>query len=257
MSQPTAFRKLFSFVLCFALCFAALSSVMIGHACAQSLTSVPSGSTINVTVSAQSPSGAPLSYRWLATDGVVANANTPSTSPSTSWTLPKGQGLHFLYVLVSDSQGGYTEKRIAIFTTDANATFPAVVNGDPVPSIPAVPPNPVPLATVRGWLQNQRPGISMQLVDEFTGATFGPITTDNQGQFAFHNLPPSTYEPYIADVPGQPFRVANELSGSYGVSDNSAFSDYNGYGTYFPDRLGHAVISAHVTLADGCRCRGS
>jgi hypothetical protein len=259
MSQPTAFRKLFSFALCFALCFAALSSVMIGHDYAQqSLTPVPSGSTINVTVSAQSPSGAPLSYRWLATDGVVANANTPSTSPSTSWTLPKGQGLHFLYVLISDSQGGYTEKRIAIFTTDPNATFPAVVNGDPVPSIPPIPPSPIPLATVRGWLQDQRPSISMQLVDEFTGKQFGPVITDNDGQFAFHNLPQSTYEPYIADAPGQPFRVATELNGPFSVSDNLATSNYSDLGsTYTSDRLGNVVVSGHVTLANGSTCGDS
>ncbi len=259
MSQPAAFRKLFSFVLCFTSCFAALSLVMIGHAYAQqSLTSVPSGSTINVTVSAQSPSGVPLSYRWLATDGVVANANTPSTSPNTTWTLPKGQGLHFLYVLVSDSQGGYTEKRIAIFTTDPNATSPAVVNGDPVPSIPSVPPSPVPLATVRGWLQDQRPGISMQLVDEFTGKQFGPVITDNEGQFAFHNLPQSTYEPYIADAPGQPFRVASELNGPFSVSDNLGTSNYSDLGsTYTSDRLGNIVVSGHVTLADGSTCGDS
>lgn len=53
----------------------------------------------------------------------------PLMAPSTTWTLPKGQGLNFLYVLVSDSQGGYTEKRIAISTTDPNATARAVVNG--------------------------------------------------------------------------------------------------------------------------------
>jgi hypothetical protein len=232
----------------------------VGHESAQTgLTSVPAGSTISVSVSAKSPSGAALSYRWLPTDGTVPNANTPTSSPSTTWTLPSGQGLHFLYVLVSDSQGGYTERRIAIFTTDPNAAYPAVVSGTPLPPIPPVPPSPVPLATIRGWVQDQRPGISMQLVNEYTGTPFGPVITDNQGQFAFHNLPPGNYVPYIADAPGQPLRVAGDVnpSGSWGLGGNSAFSDYDGGGTYWPDRIGNTVISGKVTLADGSVCGDS
>ena len=47
----------------------------------QTLTSVPAGSTINVSVSVQPATGGKtLSYQWRATDGTVANVNASSTT---------------------------------------------------------------------------------------------------------------------------------------------------------------------------------
>jgi len=235
---------------CFALLLALGFLVSVRNSAQQTLTTVPAGSTINVSVSVQPPSGGKvLSYRWKATDGVVVDLNAPSTT----WTLPKGQGLNFLYVLVSDSQGGYTEKQIAISTTDPNATDRAVVSGDPLPAIPPLPPSGTPLGTLRGWLEDNRPDVLLKLIDS-TGASYGPITTDDQGQYVFHNLPNASFTSFIADAPGQPFRLTTEI---YAFSDGmTAYSDYSGgdFASTQPDRLGNTIISGHVTLANSLPC---
>jgi len=76
-----------------------------------------SGPTVAITVQATDSSGGVVHYRWKSTDGSINDVN----SPTTSWTLPNGPGLHFAYVLVSNGRGGYTERRIAV-NTDTIAT---------------------------------------------------------------------------------------------------------------------------------------
>src|SRR5262249_32147974 len=68
--------------------------------------------TVTVSVSASDSAGNPLRYRWRSTDGHIIDQDAPSTA----WTLPAGPGIHFAYVLVSNSKGGYTERRIAVNT---------------------------------------------------------------------------------------------------------------------------------------------
>ena len=65
---------------------------------------------VNVTTDPSDPN--PLAYQWRSTDGQIQDRNAPSTE----WVLPAGPGIHFAYVLVSNGQGGYTERRIAVNT---------------------------------------------------------------------------------------------------------------------------------------------
>ena len=67
---------------------------------------------LTVRVSVQASDSHPLNYQWRSTDGVIQNVNASTTT----WTLPRGPGLHFAYVLVSNGLGGYTERRLAINT---------------------------------------------------------------------------------------------------------------------------------------------
>jgi hypothetical protein len=77
-----------------------------------------------------------LSFEWRSTDGRVVDQN----SPTTTWTAPDGPGLHFVYVLVKNGKGGYTERRVAMSTEDAAGVPPKVL--DPVNYAP--PPSPEP-----------------------------------------------------------------------------------------------------------------
>ena len=133
------------------------------------LTSVPAGSTINVSVWANPPASGTLRYHWRVTDGTVVDVNAAATT----WTLPAGQGLHSLYVQVSNGQGGFTVKRLIIATTDPLATAPAVVATAPRPAIPLIPPSAVPQGRYRSWLFDQRPDISLEAVGQATGNVFG------------------------------------------------------------------------------------
>ncbi len=55
-----------------------------------------------------------LHYVWRVSEGSISNVDAPVTT----WTLPKGPGVHFANVLVSNRLGGYTERRIAVITDD-------------------------------------------------------------------------------------------------------------------------------------------
>jgi hypothetical protein len=59
-----------------------------------------------------------LDFEWRSTDGVVVTQNRQNAT----WRAPDGPGLHFVYVLVSNRKGGYTERRIAISTEGAAGT---------------------------------------------------------------------------------------------------------------------------------------
>src|ERR1035438_9599458 len=114
MRNRSAVRTLF-FVILIAVVFTL--TMPLRNSAQTTLTSVPAGSAIVVSVSAQPPaSGVTLSYRWRVTDGTVVDVNAPVTT----WTLSAGQGLHSLYVQRSNGQGGYTVKRLIVATTDEN-----------------------------------------------------------------------------------------------------------------------------------------
>jgi hypothetical protein len=78
--------------------------------------------TVKLSVDASEAFGNFLSYQWRATDGHIVSPNAQTTD----WILPKGPGIHFAYVLVSNgpgevrfSHGGFTEGHIAV-NTDEN-----------------------------------------------------------------------------------------------------------------------------------------
>lgn len=83
---------------------------------------------VTITVSVDASDNHPLHYQWRSTDGQISNVNAPTTS----WTLPKGPGLHFAYVLVSNGMGGYTERRIAVNTDTLSPESGEAENSDEI-----------------------------------------------------------------------------------------------------------------------------
>jgi hypothetical protein len=237
--------------------FMAALLLPVRHRAQAPLATVPAGSTINVSVAVQPPAnGGTLSYRWRATDGTVVDVNAPATT----WTLPAGQGLQFLYVLVSNSQGGSTEKRLAISTTDPLAISAAVVQGAPAPPIPATPPSGVPLAIHRSWIDDFRPDVSLKMFDLHSGAFSSAVTTDLQGQYVFYGLPFGSYALYVSDAPYLPYRPSTGIftsgDGPVAITATDATTDYlnwNGDAARL-DRSATAVISGRALLADGSTC---
>jgi hypothetical protein len=217
---------------------------------------VPAGSTINVSVSVQAPpAGVTLSYRWRATDGTVVDVNAPATT----WTLPAGQGQHFLYVQVSNGQGGYTEQRFGVTTTDTLATAPAVVSGAPRPTVPKAPPSGSGLGIFRAWLPDQRPDVLLEAVDTtITPPTvYGPVSTDLQGQFTFFNLPQDSFQLLLSDAPGRSFRpsVNSSVFGtSIAVSEYNSFTSIPAFLPTSLDEIGNTIVAGHVALQDGSLC---
>lgn len=65
-----------------------------------------------VRVSVQASDTHPLHYSWRSTDGRIESRDATTVT----WKLPPGPGIHFAYVLVTNGQGGYTERRLAINT---------------------------------------------------------------------------------------------------------------------------------------------
>ncbi len=154
-------------------------------------------------------SGAPsgtLSYRWKSTDGNIVDVNAPTTT----WTLPTGPGLHFAYVLVSNNQGGITERRVAVNTDTIGAplVIPAPASYDPPAA--AVPAG---LTTYRSFFgggdgelpvldsfgdkvryETFRPDVLVYMQDTTTGATFpaggaaAAVRTNLQGQYVIHDV---------------------------------------------------------------------
>jgi hypothetical protein len=177
------------------------------------------GSVVQVSVSVADAGvvGGNLSYRWKSTDGHIVDVDQPETT----WTLPAGPGLHFAYVLVSNSQGGFTERRVAV-----NTGPPIVVPWwrrifSPSFVVPwwrrsySPPLAPAPLGNSyrsflrlgTGGLPELIPGTGavfyrafvpdalVYLRNSVTGLTFpsggaaAPVKTDLRGQFVIHGVP--------------------------------------------------------------------
>ncbi|MBV8209520.1 MAG: hypothetical protein JO133_05605 [Burkholderiaceae bacterium] len=93
---------------------------------------------VTLTVSASDPHKLPLHYQWKSTDGSISPAN--ADVKTVTWTLPNGPGIHFAYVLVSNRQGGYIERRFVVNTDTigtARVTTPIVNLAAPAVSLPA------------------------------------------------------------------------------------------------------------------------
>jgi hypothetical protein len=71
-----------------------------------------------VTVNARNPKGpdSDLRFEFRSTDGQIVQQS--ATSNTAVWAPPPGPGLHFVYALVSNQKGGYSERRVAISTED-------------------------------------------------------------------------------------------------------------------------------------------
>jgi mono/diheme cytochrome c family protein len=76
---------------------------------------------VQVSVQAIDPLGGALHYQWRSTDGRIVDQD----SPTTTWTMASGGGLHFAYVLVSNGKGAYVQRRVAVVTDQIGK--PAIV----------------------------------------------------------------------------------------------------------------------------------
>jgi mono/diheme cytochrome c family protein len=66
--------------------------------------------TATLSVDSADPDGDILSYDWIVTAGTLS-ANSGRT---VKWTVPKGGGLQFAYLTVSDMRGGYAERTLSL-----------------------------------------------------------------------------------------------------------------------------------------------
>jgi hypothetical protein len=114
-------------------CIALLTPYCLAVLAATQAPQVVSQPTITIAVHATDSSGGALHYKWKSTDGAVQSVDAPTTT----WTPPAGPGLHFVYVLVTNGFGGYTERRVAINTD--NLGIPVRI---PAPRPLAAPPAP-------------------------------------------------------------------------------------------------------------------
>lgn len=204
-----------------------------------------SGLQISVSVRATDPKGHPLTFSWRSTDGVIVDAN----SPSTTWRLPAGRGLHFAYVLVGNGHGGYTERRVAVSTDDIGLPV-----SEPVPrkwSAPAAPPpsgvsfsSIVRSGSYNDYVGYYRPGVRVYLENVATGTTSAVATTDSRGSYTIHNLVPGAYRLWCSSsaAPYQNCASAGVSIGGEAVNDKKS------------EDVGTSSFVGRLVLDDGSPC---
>jgi len=218
---------------------------------------------VQVNITAMDPNGFPLHYKWKSTDGTIVNVDAPTTT----WTLPAGPGLHFAYVLISNSHGGYTERRI-IVSTDVIGIPPVI----PAPTTLAAPPAPAQVgdfyrSSVEWGFVNDVfhdvyvPNVSVYIQNSVSGQRYpatGSVKTDLKGSFTIPGVPPGTYNTFCAWNGGTTF--VDCTGGPNGPNFHDPYTmpaqattDYlAGYG---PFGVGvNQPINGHVTLHDGNLC---
>jgi len=158
------------------------------------------GTTVQVSVAASDPDGDQLHYRWAVTEGTINNIDAPSTT----WVVPSGTGLQFVYVVVSDNKGGYTESRAAALTFDQQPQpLTAAANITP-PSL-----NNTSAGYVWGSVFYRPAGFNRNVYIPNVTVSLPQINrsavTDMKGQFFISNVPDTTTG-YTAtfQVPGAP-----------------------------------------------------
>jgi hypothetical protein len=158
------------------------------------------GPSVHVAVTASDSSGGRLHYRWRSTDGRIANVD----SRMTTWSLPRGPGLHFAYVLVSNGRGGYTERRIGINTDSMQSEHenesPSAEESRRLRPPPA--PSQGNTDYFRGFITGgfvpetghlvYAPGVLVYMQDENTNARYpatGGVRTNIRGQYVIPGVP--------------------------------------------------------------------
>ncbi len=121
--------------------------------------SSPVGSATNnaltISVAATDADSDTLHYRWRATGGVIVNVD----SPTTTWTPPATGGLHFVYVIVRDDRGGYSEQQVAV-SSDAGSV--PVVRPSPLVFSPPTPALDFPGGQYRSAFSKLLPFLTLQ-----------------------------------------------------------------------------------------------
>jgi hypothetical protein len=216
---------------------------------------------LTVKVSVQASDSHPLHYQWRSTDGVIQNVNAPTTT----WTLPPGPGLHFAYVLVYNSLGGYTERRLAVNTDSISGEIEEEDDG--WNGTLYAPPGPAQVGdyyrsraadtfSSAAFTDVYLPNVSVFLTDLHTGLRYprtGSILTDQKGEYVIPGVPGSgtggALQPHTNDV-----AVTCEL---FGVSsDCTEDSTMLGVATsyYLDSGPSQSLVVGTFTLQDGSPC---
>lgn len=226
------------------------------------------GLKVQVSVIATDPNGRQLKYRWRSTDGTIADVN----SPTTSWTVTNGPGLHFAYVLVSNGAGGYTERR-AVINTDLIGAPTVDLESNPYQA----PPAQLPVGeTYRTFVASGAadpnfftslpnvPDVTLFLHDSAQSVLFpgtGVAVSDLRGQVIIPNmLPVSTADPLQFSCKLGPLSIFTlcgnfvfDNGAAFSVPSNVAVTDY-----FIRPHMGGTpdspVIGGTVRLADGSPC---
>ena len=212
--------------------------------------------TVKVAVTVTSAGGGVLAYQWRSTDGSITQVN----SPTTTWTLPPGPGLHFAYVLVSNGEGGYTERRVAVNTDSIGG---AVVIPSPVtvaaPAEAAASGNFYRGFIAQGGVNSKfdlvmKPDMPVFLEDVTTGKHYpskGVVYTDIRGGFLIPGVPAiSSFSTQCSPDGGVTFGDCSSNGPStLSIPAGSAVSDY-----VFGGTPASVTISGHLNLQDGTPC---
>jgi mono/diheme cytochrome c family protein len=224
-------------------------------AAAPTPTARPASTILQVAVVASDTSGGALHYRWRSTDGTVADVDAPSTT----WAMVPGPGLHFIYVLVSNGMGGYTERRLAVNTDTLPGGRQPYARPLPYVAPPAGPRQGDVYRSFVAWGSGAShdvliPDATVYVQDDVTLAQY-PATapTDLRGEYVVPNLPAGSNYSTWCTVPGTAtptFCSAGFSSGSM-VMPSFATTDYlASYVGFF----GPGTLSGNLTLQDGTPC---
>lgn len=202
------------------------------------------GTTVQVSVEATDPEGDQLHYRWAATDGTISNIDAPNTT----WVVPRGSGLQFAYVVVSDEKGGYTEHRAAALTFDPpTTTVPTSHISTPATSLEN-------RGFVWGSLYSASFGRYVYLPNVTVALSNGSsAVTDMKGQFFIPNVQDGEYTATY-QIPG---RAAVSLGNSFPVSSSNlprSPSAATSYLSRAADLSGLLQVAGSVRLKDSAFC---
>ena len=217
---------------------------------------------VTVTATATDPNGSPLTYRWRSSDGQIANVN----SPTTTWTLPDGPGLHFAYLLVSNGKGGYTEQRVAV-NTDAIGN---PLGPNPNPRTLQPPASPLPVGeTYRRFTNKADVQFFAQADDNSLRVpASGYLKSDTKSQLIFRGMlpvftPPVTMTIWCADPQGGAFEPCEDIFPDdsqppavpppTNLPPGFAVTDTH-FRVFSSQPAGTDVLSGKVLLADGGLC---
>jgi hypothetical protein len=208
-----------------------------------------------LSVQAQDANGDALHYQWRVTGGVIENTDANEVR----WSLPKGPGLHFAYVIVSDGKGGYTEQQYAV-SSDAlqiPADEPAPVTNTPAAvtefaggssQLTLTSPDTLSFLPPGGGARLPRtvylPDMQVRVLNGGTVVATG--TTDLFGHLNAPKLATGNYTVKCTSLAGHTERDCGTLS--VGTDADQAFLQPTLPGTQ------NLRLFGHVALSDGSVC---
>jgi hypothetical protein len=200
------------------------------------------GTTVQVSVKATDDDRDKLHYSWAVTEGTIKNVDAPTTT----WTVPRGSGFQFVYVVVSDGRGGYTEQRAAGLTFD-----PPVVTSTTAPELTPPAPTGAP-GFVWGSVYSPSFGRNVYLPGVTVRLDNGKSTvTDMKGQFFIPSVPDRTYN-VTYQIPGRATLINDSITvNSSNLPTSPSASSYRSKAV---DLSGDIQVAGSVRLADHTFC---